>query len=161
MSELLAYLAVLLAAAIPWLEVLLVVPAGILAGLPPVPTAVVGFVGNALTLVPVVVAGDRIRDRWRHRRGPRAEEPATTRTGRARRLFDRYGLPGLAALGPLVTGIHMAAVVALAAGADRGRVLRWLTAGVGLWSVLAAALTVAGVDVLGAPSMPEWWPLGG
>ncbi len=157
MNELLAYLAVLVAAAIPWLEVLLVVPAGIIAGLPPVPTVVVAAVGNTLTLVPLVLAGDRLRGWWRARRGPaepadpagalEAEEPPG-RSGRARRLFDRFGLPGLAALGPLLTGIHVAAVVALAAGSDRRPTLVWLTAGVVVWSALAAIATVIGIEAL-------------
>jgi hypothetical protein len=184
MSELLAYATVFVAAAIPWLEVLLVVPAGIVAGLAPVPTAIVGFLGNAATLVPLVLGGDRVRSWWGERRTSRHAEPARTedhgaedhgvedhrtenrragdhrtdrshatgvsdpdaapkcgatpdraaapdghadagrdagggRGERARQLFDRFGLPGLAALGPLLTGIHVAAIVALAAGGER------------------------------------------
>jgi Ca2+/H+ antiporter, TMEM165/GDT1 family len=147
-QELLAYLTVLVAAAIPWLEVLLVVPAGIVAGLPPVPVAVVAAVGNVATLVPLVLGGDRLRAWWRRRRGRAAGDAASGRSVRARRLFDRFGLPGLAALGPLVTGIHVAAVVALAAGADRRRALGWMTAGVVVWAAIAAAATVFGLDAL-------------
>ncbi|MEX1164700.1 MAG: small multi-drug export protein [Nitriliruptor sp.] len=162
MSELVAYLTVLIAAAIPWLEVLLVVPAGIIAGLPPVPTVVVAAIGNTATLVPLVLAGDRLRDWWRERRGSVApvdrdagDEPPG-RSGRARRLFDRFGLPGLAALGPLLTGIHVAAVVALAAGADRRAILVWLTAGVAVWSGLAAIATVIGLEALVDPdALPD------
>jgi hypothetical protein len=159
-SEVVAYLTVLIAAAIPWLEVLLVVPAGIIAGLPPAPTAVVAAVGNIATLVPLVLGGERLRAWWRARRRRRAVEagapPAGTeqapapsaRSGRATRLFDRYGLPGLAALGPLVTGIHVAAVVALAAGAERRQTVVWLSAGVIAWSAIAAGATVLGIDAL-------------
>lgn len=154
MSELVAYLTVLIAAAIPWLEVLLVVPAGIVAGLPPAPVAVVAAVGNVATLVPLVLAGERLRAWWRRRRSRRrgdderdAEAPSA-RSGRAARLFERYGLPGLAALGPLLTGIHVAAVVALAAGAERRRTVVWLSAGVIAWAALAAGATVLGIDAL-------------
>jgi uncharacterized membrane protein len=179
-SEVLAYLTVLIAAAIPWLEVLLVVPAGIIAGLPPVPTAVVAAVGNIATLVPLVLGGERLRAWWRARRRRRAADAAaptegvptagvptagvptagvpsagaedgsapSTRSGRATRLFDRYGLPGLAALGPLLTGVHVAAVVALAAGAQRRPTVVWLSAGVIVWSAIAAGATVFGIDAL-------------
>jgi uncharacterized membrane protein len=157
---LVAYLVVFVAAATPWLEVLLVVPAGIVAGLPPAPTALVAAVGNTATLVPLVLAGDRLRGWWRARRRLASGPPAVTdpgpngtdevsgsgRGGRAARLFDRYGLPGLAALGPLLTGIHVAAVVALAAGADRRRTVTWLTAGVVIWAVITATATVLGID---------------
>lgn len=174
MSELVAYLTVLVAAAIPWLEVLLVVPAGILAGLPPVPTAAVAAVGNVATLVPLVLGGDRLRSWWQRRRharrvaeragpdappedAPRTDAPAPSkRSGRAARLFERYGLLGLAALGPLLTGIHVAAIVALAAGAGRRPTLLWLSGGVVVWSVIAAVAAVIGIEALfDADDLPD------
>jgi uncharacterized membrane protein len=168
-SELVAYLSVLVAAAIPWLEVLLVVPAGIIAGLPPVPVVAVAAVGNVATLIPLVVGGDRLRSWWQRRRhARRAEEAAgaaatpgdvpasSKRSGRATRLFERYGLPGLAALGPLLTGVHVAAIVALAAGADRRRTLLWLTGGVVVWAVIAGVAAVVGIDALfDADDLPD------
>jgi Ca2+/H+ antiporter, TMEM165/GDT1 family len=163
-SEFVAYLTVLVAAAIPWLEVLLVVPAGIVAGLPAVPTAAVAAVGNVATLVPLVLGGDRLRGWWRRRRCTRRAEDVTggdppagdvpassTRSGRATRLFERYGLPGLAALGPLLTGVHVAAIVALAAGADRRRTVLWLTGGVVVWAAIAAVAAVVGIEALFDP----------
>ena len=187
MSELVAYLIVLGAAATPWLEVLFVVPAGILAGLPTVPTIMVASIGNLATLVPVVLAGGHLRDRFLRRRQqqhtgelrgsgetsehPQAAEgqgaelqgaesrgavhrdsahrdPPEGRGGRAKRLFQRFGVPGLAVLGPLLTGVHVAAAVAMAGGAERRRTLAWLSGGVVVWGVAAGVLTVLGVDVL-------------
>jgi Ca2+/H+ antiporter, TMEM165/GDT1 family len=151
-NEALTYLAVLVAAAIPWLEVLLVVPAGILAGLPWGPTVAVAAVGNVATLVPVVVAADRLESWWRRRSdtapaadGEGGEDGGVGRQGRARRLLDRYGVPGLAVLGPLLTGAHLAAAVAMAAGADRRRALVWFVSGVVAWALLAGVLTILGV----------------
>lgn len=199
MNTLLAYLTVFVAAAIPWLEVLLVVPAGIIAGLPALPTAVVGAAGNAASLVPLVIGGDRLRSWWRARRGPRAQDPVAEREwgtglhpdgvrrpddrghadqddhadhhdheppggrgGRARRLYERYGLPGLALLGPLVTGVHVAALVALAAGSPRRPTLGWLLGGVVLWSAVAASATVFGLDALVDPDdLPQLFGLAG
>jgi uncharacterized membrane protein len=165
-SELVAYLTVFVAAAIPWLEVLLVVPAGVVAGLPPIPTALVGALGNTLTLLPLVIAGDRVRAWWRERRRRRggsddadddaADARASSRGARAKRAFDRFGLPGLALLGPLLTGVHVAAVAGLAAGAERRATAVWLTAGVFLWSFLAAGLTAFGIDAFVDPdALPD------
>jgi hypothetical protein len=142
-SELAAYLAVLAAAATPWIEVLLVVPAGMLAGLPWGPTVVVATVGNVATLVPVVVAADRLETWWRRRRD---DDGGSSRQGRARRVLQRYGVPGLAAVGPLLTGAHLAALVAMAAGADRRRVLVWFTAGIALWALAVGVLMLLGMD---------------
>ena len=147
MSDILLYLAVLAAAATPWLEVVLVVPAGMIAGLPVVPTVVVATVGNLATLAPVVLAGDRLRARVRRRR--RGDSPRRDHSGgRARRLMDRYGLPGLALLGPVVTGAHVAALVAIAAGSERRATLVWLGGGVAAWAVAVGLLTMLGVDLL-------------
>lgn len=149
MTRLLAYLAVFAAAAVPWLEVLLVVPAGLLAGLGPVPTVLIAAAGNIATLVPVVLLGERLRS-WRRRRRARrhgtdeAEEPRAAT--RASRLMERYGVPGLALLGPLLTGAHAAALVATGSGASPRRTLAWMAAGVVAWSVGAAVLTVLGAE---------------
>lgn len=167
MNTLTAYLLVFVLAAIPWFEVLLVVPAGVVAGLAPLPTVLVAAVGNIATLIPVVLGGDRMRAAWRRRRRRRAapgrqagdapgpgraphpdqQGPAEhARSGRARRVFDRYGLPGLALLGPLLTGVHVAALVGIAAGATRRSSILWLSAGVLGWAAVAAGATVLGLD---------------
>lgn len=210
MSRLLAYLAVFAAAATPWLEVLFVVPAGVLGGLGPTPTVVIAAAGNIATLIPVVLLGERLRawlDRRRQRRRPLAARdvdasmPASTSTpwgpgptawgsseaeasvapssgapacdapssgapssgapptgrrasGRARRVLERYGVPGLALLGPLVTGAHAAALVATGSGASPRRTLLWMSAGVVAWSIATGVLTVLGADMVlgrGAP----------
>jgi hypothetical protein len=167
-NEALAYLTVLLAAATPWLEVLLVVPAGIVAGLPPVPVVVVAAIGNVASLVPLVLGGDRVRSWLRRRRTDRRAQTAAadaapdeqTRHGRghrasrgerALRVFDRFGLAGLAALGPLLTGIHVAALVALAAGASRRPTVLWLSGGVVVWAGAAALATVLGLETFVDP----------
>ena len=166
MSRATAYLVVLVAAGTPWLEVLLVVPAGIVAGLSPVPVVLVATVGNVLTILPVVLAGEAFRARSLRRRrrddatsDPHPESPVRRDAygrsggarGRGRRLFDRYGLPGLALLGPLVTGIHLAAAVAVGAGAPRRATLLWLSAGVAVWSAVTGVVTVLGVDAFVDP----------
>ncbi len=145
MTRLAAYLAVFLAAATPWLEVLFVVPAGLLAGLGPVPTVLIAAAGNIVTLIPVVLLGERLRGRLDRRR-----ERHNRGAGRAARVMERYGLPGLAMLGPLLTGAHLAALVATGSGARPRQTLAWMAAGVAVWSVAAGVLTVLGIDAFGA-----------
>lgn len=139
-----AYLLVFVAAAIPVIEVLVVVPAGILAGLAPVPVVALALAGNLTTVALVVVAGDRLATWWRARRAgiPRADHP---RAVRARHLARRWGVPGLGLLAPLTTGSHLAAIAALATGAGQRRVLIWMTAGLVVWAVAVAVATTLGV----------------
>lgn len=141
-----AYVLVFLAAATPVLEVLVVVPSGVLAGLSPVPTAIVAVAGNLATVVLVAVAGDRVLAWWRRRR-PRPDGAPSARSRRGGELVRRWGVPGLAFLAPLTTGTHVGTVAALAIGAPRRRVLLWMSAGVAVWASVAAAATATGLDV--------------
>jgi uncharacterized membrane protein len=140
------YVLVFIAAATPILEVLVVIPAGMIAGMPPVPTALVAVAGNMTTVVLVAVAGDRMLGLWRRRR-PERDRQASPRSQRARALAQRWGLPGLAFLAPITTGTHVATLAALAVGSDTRRVLRWMTAGLVAWAIAVAAATAAGIDL--------------
>ena len=132
------YVLVFVAAATPWLEIMIVIPVAVGLGLSPVPVTIVSFVGNALPVFGIVV----LFRQWERRRGPvrRGWSP------RARRVWDRYGLPGIALAGPALTGIHLAAVMALALQADRRRTAWWMTLSLAIWSVVTLAVTVAGFE---------------
>lgn len=141
-----SYVLVFVAAATPVLEILVVIPAGILAGMPPLATALVAVAGNLSTVVLVAVAGDRILGWWRKRR-PAATGQPSARSERARGLVQRWGVPGLAFLAPMTTGTHIATIAALATGSATPRVLRWMTTGLVIWAAAVAAATAAGLDV--------------
>jgi uncharacterized membrane protein len=145
-----SYVLVFLAAATPVLEVLVVIPAGVISGMPPVTTALVAAAGNLSTVALVALAGDRILGWWRQRRPDQDDDRPSHRSQRARDVARRWGVPGLALLAPLTTGTHIATVAALATGSDTRRVLRWMAVGVAVWSAAAAAATAAGLDVLGS-----------
>lgn len=135
---------VFLAAATPVLEVLVVVPAAIVAGMAPVPVTLLAVAGNVTTLAMVVAAADRLAERWQAKRGGPGR-----RAQRARQLARRWGVPELAALGPVSTGSHIAALAAVAVGDRRGRALAWMTVGVVAWAVAAAVATVLGLGATG------------
>lgn len=152
MELVLAFLAVFVAAAVPTVEILFVIPAGVLAGLPAVPTALVATVGNLTTLVPVIAGGERLRRRWARRRGrDPASDDASPRRQRVRRMVARFGVPGLALLAPIVTGVHVAALGAVATGARRGLILAWFAASLAVWAIVIALLVVLGVDAFTDP----------
>jgi Ca2+/H+ antiporter, TMEM165/GDT1 family len=66
-----SYVLVVLAAATPAIEVLVVVPAAIVAGMAPVPVTILAVAGNTATLAVAVLAGDRLLAAWRRRRAGR------------------------------------------------------------------------------------------
>ena len=115
--EQLGLLGVFIAGAIPWLEAITVIPVGILFGLNPTLTFLFAIAGNVLTVVLFAYLSSQILQ-WIARRrerkhGKRTRDP---RGERARKIFDRYGIFGMAILGPLVIGTQFAAAVAVSMG---------------------------------------------
>jgi Ca2+/H+ antiporter, TMEM165/GDT1 family len=144
------YLTVFALAATPLLELIVVIPLGIGYGLDPLGVAVVTLLGNGLPILGIVLLFDRWRA-WRARRGD-AVGAATEagRWARARRLWDRYGIPGLALLAPLVTGVHLATVAALTLGSPRRLVLGWMSASILVWTVGVTFAVLGGLEAVRA-----------
>jgi hypothetical protein len=140
------YALVFLFAAIPVVEILVVVPIAIGLGLNPVLTAVVAFAGNVGSVYALILSYRRLLEWWQSRT---ENDGPSDRYARARRLWDRYGLPGVSLAGPVMTGVHVAALVALLAG-SRGRLVAgWMTAGIAVWTVVLTVASVAGFSALG------------
>jgi Ca2+/H+ antiporter, TMEM165/GDT1 family len=142
------YLTLFVMAATPLVELLVVIPVGIGYGLPPVSVALVTVLGNALPVLGIVVLYERWRGWRERRRAERGEEASapSARWERARRLWARYGMPGLALLAPLVTGVHFAAIAALALGTPRRTVAVWMGLSIMLWTVGMTLASVAGLE---------------
>jgi hypothetical protein len=128
----LGYALVFLLAAIPWLEILVVIPVAVGLGLDPVGVAVLAFLGNVLPIYGIIGVSARARA-WLDRREGTDGTPSHER---ARRIWDRYGLPGLALASPILTGVHLATVIALAAGSSGRSIGAWMTASVAAWTVV-------------------------
>nr|WP_228047337.1 small multi-drug export protein [Saccharopolyspora sp. HNM0983] len=139
-----AHLAVFVGAAVPWFELFAIAP-GIGFGLAPVTVGLVAFTANSLVTLATIVGWQRLVSWWQRRRG---SIPGAAGTGRARRAFDRYGVPGLALQGPVLSGMYFAAILALSLGAPRRTVVVWSLVSNALWTVALVAATVAGLGVL-------------
>ncbi len=139
MDALLQFALIFVLAATPWVELMVVIPMGAAMGLPVVPITVVAFIGNALPVFAVIA----LYRWWERRRG------AVQRrwSQRALNVWERYGLPGLALLAPVITGIHLAAVMALTMGTSRQRTVQWMTASLAAWAIVTGAVTAAGVEI--------------
>lgn len=168
-TNLLLLVGVFVGGATPWLEAIVVIPAGVIAGLHPVPAVIAGVAGNLATVALAAWFGERIRIGWLARRsrrrvalsggdGPAGEGPADNpgradRTSRRRqrveRIARRWGLPALATLGPIGLGTQVSAVVAVGMGVNARTAFAWVGAGTVAWSILAAAAAVAGLSLAG------------
>lgn len=140
------YVLIFVLAAIPLLEILVVIPIGIAIGLDPVLVAIAAFAGNVLPIYAICLAYDHLRS-WFESEQSDSTEPSGRRK-RATQLWNRYGLPGLALLSPVVTGVHLAALFALGLGARTRDTLLWMTVSIALWTVVITAGSVLGLAAL-------------
>jgi len=152
--------AAFLGGAVPWLEAIVVVPIGILAGGPPVLVVLAALIGNLITVWLFAVFGQRARLWWIGRRkrrmersgkgpDPRAQAKKHRRADRIDRVMKRFGLPGLAVLGPLGLGTQLSALAAVAMGVSSRAAFAWVGAGTVGWAIVAGVLTVTGASFLG------------
>lgn len=140
--EQLGLLGVLLAGAVPWLEAVVVIPVGIVMGLPVVWTTIFALVGNVTTIVLFAAGSDRIlaaMARRREKRGKARQEDS--RTARAKRIFVRYGDVGMAIVGPLLIGTQFAAAIAVSLGVSVWRASVVQSLGAVAWGAVAAYVT--------------------
>lgn len=143
LPPLLRWVGVLVAAAVPYVEAEGAAVLGILAGINPAVAVVAAVVGNAIALAVVVWLIGAARTGLT--RG-RATQEANPKRQRMRRVFDRYGVPGVSLLGPLLLPSHVTAAAMVGFGAPRARVFVWGVVAVALWAVLLGTVAYLGVQ---------------
>lgn len=139
------YFLVFLGAAIPWLEIALVIPLGIIGGLSPVWVMILAFVGNMLTVLILIIAFQKVRE-WMESRKKENGKGNSKRTERGKRIWSKYGMPGLALLGPILIGTHIAAFIGLLFGASKVNTTIWMTISIALWTLVFGIATAMGFD---------------
>ena len=141
--ESLGLLGVFIAGAIPWMEAIAVVPAGIVFGLDPLAVVVAAVIGNGLTIFLFAYLGSGIRERIIKKRLANGKTGESPKFEKALKAFDKYGIYGLAILGPLIIGTQFAAAAAVAAGVKPLRASLIVTLSMALWASGIAAVMAA------------------
>ena len=139
------YFLIFLGAAIPWFEIALVIPLGIVWGLSPLWVMVVAFIGNMLTVLALITGFDRFQI-WYNKRQEEKGKATSKKSERAKTIWNRYGLPGLAMLGPILIGTHIAAFIGMTLGATKKNTTVWLTISIAAWTLAFGILTALGFD---------------
>src|SRR5699024_3009525 len=114
---LLSYVVIFVLAAIPFFEVMAIIPIAIVGGLPAVPVMIFAFLGNLLTIVMLVLFVDKIKvwiEKKRH-----SDENDSKRKKRAKAIWNKYGLPGLTFIGPFFVGSHLSVLLSITFGGER------------------------------------------
>ncbi|RYF28795.1 MAG: hypothetical protein EOO17_04005 [Chloroflexi bacterium] len=99
---------------------------------------------NILSVVLVIVLADKVRE-WR--RSHHIKE-SSERQKKVKRAIHKYGIPGASLAGPLITGTHAMALIAMASGAPRRTVIIWQIIAITVWGVIGGVLAAIGVDIL-------------
>lgn len=151
-------LIVALAGAIPFIEGEGAATIGIIGGIPPVIAAVAAMVGNFLCVTVLVLAssGARTAIVSRSRAGATASAGGGTvtdveieaqpndrkaaRREKFQRAFERYGVPGVSLLGPLLLPTQFTATMLAAAGIGKARVLFWQALAIIGWTTAVAVI---------------------
>ncbi|WP_028574463.1 small multi-drug export protein [Desulfonatronovibrio hydrogenovorans] len=140
------YFLVFILAAVPWVELLVVIPAGLAMGLQPFLVGFIAFVGNAIPVF-IIVYGYSSWQQWRLSKNRQKSGPGPSkRKQRALAIWNRYGLPGLAFSGPLLTGIHLAVVIALAFKPPRKDLLLWMNSSLIVWTIGMTIVSFYGLE---------------
>ncbi len=142
--EQLGLFGVFLGGAIPWLEAIAVVPAGILFGLDPIAVVVAAVVGNTITIFVFAYGGSKIRDWLLNKRSETAAARSKRKFEKAQAAFDKYGIYGMALLGPILIGTQFAATISVAAGVRPLKTSIFISVATLLWAALIAVLSVLG-----------------
>ncbi|SER74189.1 Putative small multi-drug export protein [Gracilibacillus ureilyticus] len=137
-----AYVLVFVLSAVPFFEAIIITPVAIIAGIPAIPVFILAIVGNLLTVYLIILFIEKVRS-WRKKKGDNGK-----RSGRAKQLWNKYGLPGLSLLGPFFVGSHLTAFLSLIFGGTKKRVTLWLTISVTGWSLVFGILAYFGIDWL-------------
>lgn len=147
--EQLGLVGVFIFGAIPWFEAIGVVPGGILVGLNPTLTVIAAAAGNLITIAVFAYGGAKIRSWVIARREAKGKQPKSDRWAKAQKAFEKYGIYGMAILGPLIIGTQFAAAASVAAGVRPARVTLVISIAMLLWAIVFAVLTSWAVDVGG------------
>lgn len=166
--ELLQPVIVALAGAVPFIEGEGAAVIGVIGGIPPVVAAVAAMIGNFTCVAAVVLVGSGARraivERSRQRQAATVDAGAGTTTERigpvedttgrhaARRAkfaraFERYGVPGVSLLGPLLLPTQFTATMLAAAGVGKARILVWQAIAIVGWTTVATVLVTGAVYV--------------
>ncbi len=116
---------------------------GLALGLSPALSGAVSIAGAVVGVTLVVAAGGRLQHLiYRSRRLAKRRE-------RIERVWERYGIPGVALQAPLLTGPLLATLLALALGAPARPLLLWMLASVVLWGAVLAGAAALGFSMFG------------
>ncbi|MCU6710998.1 small multi-drug export protein [Paenibacillus sp. J5C_2022] len=146
-NEVWQYVLVFLLGSIPWVEIAAIIPIAIIvAGMNPILVGLLALLGNLATVYLVILFFEKFKQ-WRtSKKG--AGNGKSKRRERAEAAWNKYGMPGLALLGPLLIGSHIAAFVGILFGAKKRNAVIWMTLSLIVWTAVLTIASHYGINVI-------------
>lgn len=171
--EFLQPLIVAAAGAVPFIEGEGAAAIGIIGGIPPLVAAIAAIVGNfvCVAILVLVSAGARNAVVTRHRAKVQARDAVAVTSGGAaapvlvegeadeserkaarrvklQRALERYGVPGVSLLGPLLLPTQFTATMLAAAGIGKARILIWQGIAIVAWTTLITLILTGVINAV-------------
>ncbi len=128
------YLIILVFAA-SFIELWAGIPLGLAFQLNPLLTGTVAALGSISAALIVSFLGEEAREKfikWRYK-------DRDLKKGNFYKIWNKYGVIGLGLLSPLLFGALLGAALGIVFGAERKKLLIWMSIGIIIWSILLTA----------------------
>ena len=136
-------LGVFIASVIPFVDAIAMVPVGIALGVNPTLTVIAAVIGDAIAIVVFAYLSSTMRNRIIKRRATKGKTGESPKFEKAVRMFDKYGIYGMAIAAPALIGTQIAAMASVAAGVKPFRASTLINASTLIWSAGIAIAMVA------------------
>jgi hypothetical protein len=124
------------------------IPAGLALGLNPILVAVTVWLSYVAGVVLVVVVGEPIRVRLMARFAKNGSDRSQSAI---QRVWDRFGLIGLALLAPVTTGSQIGAALGLSLGVKPRQLVLGMALGAAAWAAVITLAALLGVTAIRGP----------
>ncbi len=118
------------------------VPVGFALGLNPV--WIYGLTVSGATVAALILFwfGEWFRKMLYRKKG---NKPPSKKEGRAGRLFEKYGTPGLGFIGTLLIGPNATLLIGFLLVTSRKKLLWWTIAGIWVWTLVLTLMAASGI----------------
>ncbi|RDW15129.1 small multi-drug export protein [Oceanobacillus chungangensis] len=141
------YIAVFIIGFVPFLKAFVAVPIGVLLDLHFILVVLVGVTANWLSVMAVIIFSSFIRSLFSEKERINSDRFINRRFQKAKTYFNKYGVPGISLLGPIIGTNHIGALVCIIAKANKKNIILWQTISIVIWAVGTGVLFIYGVDI--------------
>ncbi len=140
--------AIIVAAAIPFVESYFGSVLGVVAGLPLWVAVAAAVAGNIVSMLIFVFTADKARQGVLKRRGA-GQLKNGKKQQRFLKLFNKYGIPGVSLLGQTLLPSQITSAMLVSVTGERNKVIGWQLLSILLWGTAFGLLATLGVVTLG------------